>query len=214
MFNATALLKQWNSNNPSEKRELDNFWKSTNLDKLMMEIVKNEPDLSSVEFTDDKNILSTKDLKGILTKVSKANKGDNAGTWMHPILYIKFAMYLSPSFEYHVLKFVSDELLKYRNDAGDAYREMCGTIAKIVDKAFVTSAIQDIAKAINYVVFNEHESEIRNKRADESKIRELFELERDITKLINFGFITSFNQLKDHLRRRWSDKWQPKILTA
>lgn len=58
----------------------------------------------------------------------------NGGTWMHPILFVKFAMYLSPRFEYHVLKFVSDEMIRYRNDAGDAYKELSSAIMRIVPK--------------------------------------------------------------------------------
>lgn len=58
-FNATALLEQWNNTNINEQRAIDNFWKATHLDKLMREIIINEPHLlvnsSSVEFTDDKN---------------------------------------------------------------------------------------------------------------------------------------------------------------
>lgn len=203
MFNATALLKQWNEARPEEKRELDNFWKSTNLDKLMSEIAENELDFKSVEFTDLKNALS-------VTTRGKAN----GGTWMHPILYIKFAMYLSPRFEYHVLKFVSDELLRYRNDAGDAYREMCAAIKKIVKPDFLQIAIPKVAQALNHIVFGKHEHELRNKQADESTAKELFELERDVAKLINYDFIRNYDQLIQYLRKLWLKKYEPKPLRA
>lgn len=49
-FNATYLLKRWNTTNPEEKRELDNFWKSTNLNELMSEIAENELHFKSVDF--------------------------------------------------------------------------------------------------------------------------------------------------------------------
>lgn len=48
--------------------------------------------------------------------------------WMHPFLFIDFAMWLNPTFKYDVIKFVYDELINYRNEAGDAYREMAITI--------------------------------------------------------------------------------------
>ena len=48
--------------------------------------------------------------------------------WMHPFLFIDFAMWISPSFKYDVIKFVYDELINYRNEAGDAYGEMAITI--------------------------------------------------------------------------------------
>ena len=53
---------------------------------------------------------------------SRASRGDEAGTWMHPLLFIDFAMWINPSFKYDVLKFVYDRMLMYRNEAGDAYR--------------------------------------------------------------------------------------------
>ena len=123
-------------------------------------------------------------------------------------------MWLNPTFEVKVIKFVYDELVKYRNEAGDAYREMSSAIAKIVNKSFMQTAMKDVAKALNYIVYNDHQSSMRNKQADELKLRELFEIEKDISKLIHFGFITSFEQLKLHLRERWAEKWQPKVLTA
>ena len=58
MFNATDLLKIWNEKHPNEKRELDNFWKSTNLTELMSEIAENELGFTSVDFTELKDALS------------------------------------------------------------------------------------------------------------------------------------------------------------
>lgn len=44
--------------------------------------------------------------------------------------------------------------------------------------------------------------------------RELYEIERDISKLIDNGFITSYEQLLIYLRKEWNKKWQPKMLQA
>ena len=197
MFNATGLLKQWNLHS-GQKKMIGHFFESQATEEFINTIISKE----SLSYRNS-----------VIIK-SRANKGDNSGTWMHPLLFIDFAMWLNPSFKYDVLKFVYDELVKYRNDAGDAYREMSVSIARLVEKTFLPTAIQDIAKALNYIVFNDHQSAIRNKKADESKLKELFDLEKDIAKLINFGFITSFEQLKSHLRERWAEKWQPKVLTA
>lgn len=51
-FNATALAKAWNETMPDNKREIDNFWKSTNLPDLMSEIAENELGIKSVDFTE------------------------------------------------------------------------------------------------------------------------------------------------------------------
>lgn len=212
-FNATHLLRQWNENTKSTSvnstdvkvRDLDNFWKSTNLDQLMSEIAENELNFKSQNFGD---------LKNVLTKVSKARSDRGGGTWMHPVLFIKFAMYLSPRFEYHVLKFVADEMIRYRNDAGDAYKQLSSAVMKIVPRDFMPTAMKKIAEALNWVIFNEHESGIRNKHGEENKQRELFHLETKVTDLINEGFIRSFDQLEEYLRSQWRKNWTPKVLQA
>lgn len=210
-FNATQLLKQWNENAKSKpvnstdlkERRLDAFWDSTNLDQLMSEIAENELNFKSQNFGDLKNALS---------KTCRGKK--NGGTWMHPVLFIKFAMYLSPRFEYHVLKFVADEMIRYRNDAGDAYKQLSSAVMKIVPRDFMPTAMKKIAEALNWVIFNEHESGIRNKHGEENKQRELFHLETKVTDLINEGFIRSFDQLEEYLRSQWRKNWTPKVLQA
>ena len=210
-FNATHLLRQWNENAKSKpvnstdlkERRLDAFWDSTNLDQLMSEIAENELNFKSQNFGDLKNALS---------KTCRGKK--NGGTWMHPVLFIKFAMYLSPRFEYHVLKFVDDEMIRYRNDAGDAYKQLSSAVMKIVPRDFMPTAMKKIAEALNWVIFNEHESGIRNKHGEENKQRELFHLETKVTDLINEGFIRSFDQLEEYLRSQWRKNWTPKVLQA
>jgi hypothetical protein len=86
---------------------------------------------------------------------------------MRPILSIDFAMWISPKFKVIVLKFVYDELVKYRHDAGDNCALLTKEIARIVSKPFVRVAIQNIAGAINHIVFNKHYSGIRNAEASE-----------------------------------------------
>lgn len=201
MFNATDLLKQWNITHSSEIRNLDNFWKTTNLPILMSEIAENELGFKSVDFTHLKSALSS------------TNKGKyNGGTWMHPVLFVKFAMYLSPKFEYHVLKFVSDQMLKFRNDAGDAYRKLANSIQKIVSPSFMPVAMSNISKAINFVVFGSHETMMRNKVGEEAKQQELFDLENKLSDLIEDGFITSYDNLLNYLRKKWCEKYTPSLL--
>lgn len=201
MFNATDLLKQWNLTNNSEIRNLDNFWKTTNLPILMSEIAENELGFKSVDFTH---------LKSILSKTQKGKY--HGGTWMHPVLFVKFAMYLSPKFEYHVLKFVSDQMLKFRNDAGDAYRKMANSVQKIVATSFMPIAMSNISKAINHVVFGTHETMMRNKVGEESKQQELFALEVKLAELIDDGFIKTYDELINYLRKKWSEKYTPSLL--
>ena len=206
MFDANALLQQWNLAY-SKKKTTEDF---LNLSKTkdFIETIKEQ------ESPTDKN------RNGHYQVVIKSRGGNSKEgrtpdkVWMHPFLFIDFAMWINPKFKYEVIKFVYDQLIQYRNDAGDAYKDMAKAISTIVDKSFMQTAMQFIAQALNHVVYGDHVSGIRNKQAEEAKVKELYELERDIAKLINNGYISSFEQLKSHLRKEWRNKWQPKVLTA
>lgn len=203
MFNATALINAWNNAHPQQKRLLDNFWKSTNLNEFMSELAKNELDFNTVEFTE---------LKKALTQTSTGKY--NGGTWMHPILFIKFATYLSPSFEYHVYKFVYDQMIQYRKDAGDAYKRLSSAVSLIVSSDMMRPSMKKVAEAINWIVFGKHETEIRNKHGEEKLQKELFDLERKVAELIEDGFIRNYDQLVNYLRKTWQKKHLPPILNT
>lgn len=205
MFNATELLKQWNETSGQQKNIGQYFAQDSTSEFIVA--LSNEYGIDSEDFAKGRNSAKNS-LSGIYTK----SRGINGGTWMEPILFIDFAMWLNPSFKVKVLKFVYDELIKYRNDSGDAYREMAFSITKIVSAPFMSQAMQTIAKAINYIIYGRHESEIRNTEADESKLRDLYEIERDITKLINGGFIRNFDSLMNFLRREYTNRRVPKVL--
>ena len=134
---------------------------------------------------------------------SKARSDRGGGTWMHPILFVKFAMWLNPRFEVQVIKFVYDQMLKYRNDACDAYKELGTSIGKIASKKFMPVAMRKVAKAINHVVFGKHEREMRNKQGEEEKQYELFNMERQAAMLINDGFLRSYGHVIEYLRKKY-----------
>ncbi len=193
-FNATALLKAWNSTVMSE-RKMDNYFQSEKTKEFIDTIMERE------------NL----DTPKLVYVKSKASRGDNAGTWMHPMLFIDFAMWINPSFKYDVLKFVYDQMIAYRNEAGDAYRELSVAVAKIVAPNFMASAMRQTAEAINWCVFNQHETAIRNKHGEEGKMRQLFELERKVASLIDDGFITKFDDLMEYLRNQWRKVNVPRV---
>lgn len=200
MFNATSLLKAWNSavnlntqnSGDLKKKDMDDFFANKNVKEFIDALVdeenlngENSPYLSS--------------------------RGKNGGTWMHPILFIKFAMWINPRFEVQVIKFVYDQLIKYRNEAGDAYRELGAAIQSIVPKDFMPKAMMKVGEALNWIVFNNHEKMIRNKNGDESSMQELFTLERKVADLINEGFIKGYDGLIAYLRKKYIEKNNPKV---
>lgn len=192
MFNATALLRQWNES-AGEKKEIKKFFENQNTKEFISALIEEE------------------NLNGEKSAYLTSRGKYNGGTWMHPILFVKFAMWLNPRFEVKVIKFIYDQMIAYRNEAGDAYRDLSMAVAKIVAPNFMQSAMKQLAQAINYSVFNEHETAIRNKHGEESKMRQLFELERKVASLIEEGFITEFDNVIEYLRNQWRRTNTPKV---
>lgn len=195
MFNATALLKQWNEATNSSK-ELKHYFENAATEEFINALIKEEK-------LHGRNSAYVK---------SKARADRGGGTWMHPLLFIDFAMWINPTFKVKVLKFVYDQMIKYRNEAGDAYKALSAAVSSIVGKSFMNTAMANIAKGINYVVFGDHYSLIRNDRGEESMQRELFDMERKVADLITEGFLRSYDSVIDYLRARWRDKYLPKVL--
>lgn len=186
-FNATELLKQWNVSNNS-KKELKHYFDNQSANELINTIVERE------------NLNSR-------NSAYLSSRGKNGGTWMHPILFIDFAMWINPSFKYDVIKFVYDEMIKFRNLAGDAYPSMCRAVRSIMPEPIFREKVKDLARSLNIIVYGRHESEMRNKIGDESKIREMYELERQIAQWINIGLVGNYKQLKAALNKLYYQKY-------
>lgn len=186
-FNATELLKQWNVSNNS-KKELKHYFENQSANELINTIVERE------------NLNSR-------NSAYLSSRGKNGGTWMHPILFIDFAMWINPSFKYDVIKFVYDEMIKFRNLAGDAYPSMCRAVRSIMPEPIFREKVKDLARSLNIIVYGRHEAEMRNKIGDESKIREMYELEKQIAQWINIGLVGNYKQLKAALNKLYYQKY-------
>lgn len=190
MFNATAFIKQWNSLNNSKKEIKD--YLNNKATKEYIETMKQDPEF----------------IGGILPmKKSRANKGINAGTWMHPFLFIDFAMWLNPKFKLEVIKFVKDQLIKYRHNAGDYYNCLSASGAKL--KGYNYS---QVAIAMNWIVFNRTGKNLRQ-TATPDQLKELSEIEQKLSFAIDMGYIKSFHHLLSELRKMWHKKYSQKAIT-
>lgn len=102
-FNANELLDYYNANN--KPRKLRTYTQNDSYTEYIEQLKK----------------------EGI-EKPSITAKGRNGGTWMHPKLFIDFAMWVSVEFKSRVVDYVLDGLIYSRNDAGDYYNQMCAAI--------------------------------------------------------------------------------------
>ena len=55
----------------------------------------------------------------------------HGGTWTHPLLFLDFAMWVSPKFKLAALEWLRDELCFNRDLAGDGYKTMCEAIEEV-----------------------------------------------------------------------------------
>ena len=115
-FNATELLAVYNQTS-NTKKVFAEFW-SNQTTKNFVEVLENDLNL---------NIGNSLHLKNPI-KPYETTRGNGGATYMHPYLFVKFAMWLSPQFELAIIKWVYDNLIEVRNQAGDFYKEMCETI--------------------------------------------------------------------------------------
>jgi hypothetical protein len=176
MFNATALLNQWNRA-AGMKKEMNDYLRLQSTHDFLSALQ------SEFDFKDGNS--------PYLTSRGKYS----GGTWMTPLLFIDFAMWLNPKFKVQVLKFVYDELIKCRTAAGDNYNVLAKSIASLPDVDY-----PKVARALNWIVFNKHERDIRN-TATPQQLQDMDELQRKLAFSVDMGYIRSFPDLMNSMRR-------------
>ncbi len=186
-FNLTDLLNSWNKANDS-KKELKDYLGN----KATQEFIK--------ALSEEENLNGEK-------SPYLASRGKNGGTWGHPLLFIDFAMWLSPTFKVKVLKFVSDQMLTYRNEAGEAYKTLSSAMSKICTPHQMKKYMPILGKGINFIVTGRHEHQLRNEYGTEEKQKEYFELEKQVAMLINDGFLKTPDDVANYLRRKFQQKY-------
>ena len=188
-FDANALLRQWNATDGNTDLRISKF---LNQQKVIeyIEALKEELQAGVNQPVGDNQLLVTvkgrRDKRGIKTPDQ---------VWMHPYLFVKFAMWLNPRFEVKVVKFVYDQLIQYRHSAGDNYNVLAKSIAALPDVDY-----PQVARGLNWIVFNNHERDIRNTATPE-QLHELDELQRKLAFSVDMGYIRTFPDLMNSMRR-------------
>lgn len=195
-FNASNLLKQWNSdenlnaqkNGDYKRKDIDDYFNNKATKQFIKALCGEEG--------------YTKERPAWIS-----TRGKNGGTWMSPLLFIDFAMWLNPVFKVKVLRFVYDQMLTYRNEAGDAYRELASAMNKICTPHQMKHYMPILGRGLNFVVTGKHESRLRNEYGTEEKQKEYFELERQVAMLVNEGFLKTPEDVANYLRAKFQKKY-------
>lgn len=104
-FSATELLSNWNNKEGVQEKQLAQFKKIKGTKDFIEQLKKENIETPMI-----------------------SGRGIKGGTWMHPKLFIDFAMWVSLEFKSIVIDYVLDGLIGSRHDAGDYYNEMRAAI--------------------------------------------------------------------------------------
>lgn len=78
-----------------------------------------------------------------------SGRGRNSNTWVHPLLFIDIALSINAKLKIEVYEWLFDNLIKFRNESGDSYREMSAAIyARCSNKRDFPNYIQKVANFI------------------------------------------------------------------
>lgn len=81
--------------------------------------------------------------------VLTSSRGRNSNTWVHPLLFIDIALSINAKLKIEVYEWLFDNLIKFRNDSGDSYKEMAAAIyTRFQNKRAYPDYIIKVANAI------------------------------------------------------------------
>ena len=146
-FESNSLLSQWNNVKDNPRRDMSKYLSSPKTIEFI-NTIKSKSQNSEVG-----------DYQVVIRKHGKSMKEGGRSKdeiYMHPYLFLDFAMWINPSFKYDVLKFVSDQMIEYRNMAGDSYQKLAKAVLSICGNRNSYNTMKKVAEALNYIVFNEN----------------------------------------------------------
>lgn len=188
-FNATSLLSLYNLH-AEKKKVIAEFWSNDSTKDFMSELAR------------DLNIGKSIDLNPtLISDLYETKRGRGGCTWMHPYLFVKFAMWLSPKFEVQVIKWVYDNLIDFRNQAGDYYKELCSAIMSRYTQFYKDKPspliFSNEAKFLNLLVVGEFKGIERNELNEKQ-----LDLLNNLQKLDIDMIERSFSKLDRHQKLR------------
>lgn len=200
-FDASYLLRQWNDKQISNKKQLSKFLENESTKKFINEIYEQECHTENSLNGDFQPVII---IKGKNT--ASGRKPDKV--FMHPYLYLDFAMWLSPEFKYQVLKFVYDELIEFRHAAGIGNNDLMDAVSRTWNINF-PQMYMEINIALNFIVFGNNYKGIRN-NATINQLKDLRDLQKIYAYNILTGIIKDIRTLKLQLQKEYARRYVPK----
>ena len=148
------------------------------------------------------NHITLSDLRNVgLAK--RTGKGSEQLWFLNPYLFFAIALEMDVDIYANVIIWMTDGLVENRNRAGDAYLKMCSSIYTLFnDGKEFKKFIPRVAKGINFIVFGNHEDNIRNS-ATSKQLEEIISIENAISLNIETGIIKSVREIINFLGNMW-----------
>jgi hypothetical protein len=126
-------------------------------------------------------------------------RGRGQHTWVHPFLFIDIALAISPRLKLEAYSWIFDKLIMYRNDSGDSYKKMCGSLYCITtNKSLFPKTISDVARLIQVECnVSDWQTATQEQLHKRDRIHEnialLAEVLRDISRAVKIGIEKASN---------------------
>ena len=72
-------------------------------------------------------------------QIKTSKRGKYGGTWVHPLIFVDFLMWISPEFHYAGLKLIYDNVIKYRDAGGNSFKKVN---AALLDNGYIKSGFE------------------------------------------------------------------------
>lgn len=153
-------------------------------------------------FKNSANIEFMKELELKYGKIKTDGRGRNVQIWAHPLLFLDIALWIDPKMKVEVYEWLMDNLLQFRNDSGDSYKKMCGSLFMYAkDKTHFNKNIQKVARLIKLECgAKDWESATEKQLKLRDKMHEYISLACDIVKNSNTAIEIGIMKAKESFK--------------
>lgn len=195
-FDASSLMQQWNEHSSGRKKRMDEYLNAKNSKEFMEALCEK----SLMVNNQDNTFVIT--VKGRNTRSGRIPDT----VWMHPYVFLDFAMWLNPRFKVDVIKFVYDQLITLRNQIGDGYKEFSNACAKI--GCVTPDDYKVMARCLNCAVLGKERQSRQRNELNEKEADEIDKISNLFVSAVNNGWITNVDQAKAYFRKEYNDRYQ------
>lgn len=194
------------------RARIENGWASKNINEILsgdrntdrVYFILKETNIINIDYSIFIEEVKQSSLVKVLKKYNAyitAGARENKRVMCNPYIFALIAMEMNPLLYAKVIIWLTDNLITNRIEAGDKYNELCRAASKFKDVDYAK-----IGRALNYVIFNQHEKMLRN-TATQEELKEIDETQKSLAFAINMGYIKTFDSLMVEMRKLWHQKW-------